>query len=353
MRTYRAFVSVGLSIPLLLLNATPARAERFEGRGVHYFEGAVRSPLAGIGSRADRASNRLALDDEKSTVEVDRDAHRIVLTNTHAYRSRQLVGDLLFLCSAETATAKQVACGVHLKIEKKGERFKTELHPHPTTREKIRSVTLEPFTVVLRNGKKDVTALTPEQAKKAILEPELTARLANIALQVTDHLEGKQIDPAKAGARLVDLSLGFGTKKLNLEVARIEVVSLDAANAQLVAQGALAEMLARGAWEFRINAVTPILKSEFERDLFLFGLDGVPLLEPLKRQGLRRGEALVVGLRDGKGYVRYAGRTAEIERPADVARAYLEFHFIGGLAARQVVELPARLGEAAAGGAAR
>ncbi|MBW3549149.1 MAG: hypothetical protein KY452_13595, partial [Actinobacteria bacterium] len=36
--------------------------EVFEGRGVHYFPGRVRSPLAGVGARGEYESNRLALD---------------------------------------------------------------------------------------------------------------------------------------------------------------------------------------------------------------------------------------------------------------------------------------------------
>ncbi len=46
---------------------------------------------------------------------------------------------------------------------------------------------------------------------------------------------------------------------------------------------------------------------------------------------------------DGTGYIGVGERRSEIADPAEVARAYLEFHFVGGVVAQQVAELPERL----------
>jgi hypothetical protein len=51
----------------------------------------------------------------------------------------------------------------------------------------------------------------------------------------------------------------------------------------------------------------------------------------------------VVGLDDGAGFVEFDGARSEIANPADVARAYLEFHFVGGVLTRQVSQLPTRI----------
>jgi hypothetical protein len=319
-------------------------ARQYRSRGVYYFDGAVVSRLAGVGSRGAHATNRLVLDDDRSVVTVDRERHRIVLRNTHRYGLDDLVGCLLFLGRGTTASGENVPLGVHLKIHKTRNRFHARLHPHPTVRDEIVAATFEPFEVVLSNGESETSALTPDGMREAVRDPVLTARLASIFLQVEDRLEGQAIEPEKPGARLVDLSIGFGSEKVNLDVARVQLVSKTPENAELIRSGALPAMFRRGSWELRIEAESPaILPSEFKRDLFLFGLDDLGILDPLKRRGLLHGEALVVGLDDGVGFVEFDGARAEIANPADVARAYLEFHFVGGVLSQQVSRLPMRI----------
>jgi hypothetical protein len=321
----------------------PAPVEAFHGRGVYYFTGGVTCPLAGVGTRAANASNRIALDDDRSTVTVDRARRRIAFRNAERYERSRIVGDVLFLGLGTTPEGEHAPFGVHLKVSKRGERMTASVHPHPTTRSPLAAAEFERFEVVLDDGSERRVVLTPEKAERAVREPDLAARLSSYFLQVEDRLAGKPIRPDEAGARLVDLSIGFGAPWLSLAVAHVELRSLDRANAPLVRRGAIAEMLTRGSWELRIAARTPILKSEFDRDLFLFGLDGVELLAPLKWRGLLPGEALVIGFDQGEGFVSLGGRRSAIPNPADVARAYLEFHLLGGLITRQIVTLPERL----------
>jgi hypothetical protein len=322
----------------------PAEPQTYEGRGVYYFEGSVESPLAGLGSRASHATNRLVLDDEHSVVTVDRNRHQIHVRNTHGYKRNALVGCLTLLGRGTTASGEEVPLGVHLKIHKSGKFFTARLHPHPTVRDEITSAVFEPFEVVLFNGKKEEVVLTPEQAVEAVRDPALTARLAQIFLNVNDYLEGVALTPEQPDARLVDLSIGFGSGRLGVAVVRVKLLSKSADNAPLVRSGALREMFERGEWEFRIESKSPSLaKSDLARDFFLFGIDDLPVLDPVKERGLRYGQALVVGFQDGKGYIGMGEERAEFADPAGVARAYMEFHFVGGVVARQVTQLPNRI----------
>lgn len=332
------------SAAMLALLVRGAAADEFHGRGVHYFDGAIRSPLAGIGSRGDYSSNRLAIDDEHSTVSIDVSTHRIVLANDHNYRSKTIVGDVVLLARGTTERGDEIPCAVHVKVEKRGTTFSVDVHPHPTSRDSLRNVQVEPYTIVARGPKGDATLATPERLRKTIEEPELAARLAEIFVQANDQLAGQPISANRLDARLVDVTIGFGFKKLNLKVGRFELISKDPMNEPLIRQASLAQMIARGAWELRITAMSWLPPSEFTRDVFLFGLDAVPFLRRLERDGLRMGEALIIGFQNGRGYVQFGSDRAEIAQPADVARAYLEFHFIGGIIARQVVDLPQRIG---------
>jgi hypothetical protein len=325
-------------------SAPAAEPQTFQGRGVYYFEGPVRSPIGDIGSRSPFATNRIALDDEFSEVRVDRASHRILFRNEHRYGLNELVACVILLGRGTTVSGREVPVAAHLKIHKTGNRFMPSLHPHPTVREEVVSAVFAPFDVVLSNGTSEQVALTPARAIEVVRDPEGSARLAKIFVQVTDHLEGAALEPEKPGSALVDLSIGFGSEKINMKLARVRLVSKSAENAELIRRGSLGSMLEQGDWEFRIDSLSPYVpKWEFERNFFLFGIERVPALEKVARRGLLRGETLVVGLRDGKGYIGVDEARSEIPDPADVTRAYLEFHFVGGVVAQQVADLSQRL----------
>jgi hypothetical protein len=103
-------------------------------------------------------------------------------------------------------------------------------------------------------------------------------------------------------------------------------------------------MLEQGEWEFRVDSLSPYVpKWQFDREFFLFGIEGLPAIEKIASRGLLRGETLTVGFRDGRGYIGVNEVRSEIPNAAAVARAYLEFHFVGGVVAQQVADLPQRL----------
>lgn len=334
----------GAQEPRVAQQVTAPAVLTFEGRGVYTVEGAIRSPVGATGARSEFATNRIAVDDEHSLVRVDRANDRIVFRNEHRYGLDRLVGCILLMGRGTTESGLSVPTAVHLKIHKTLDRFRTSLHPHPTVREKLVSAQFEPFEVVLANGSGEEIALTPEQAVQAVRDPELTARLAKLFMQVTDHLEGQVVEIQREGAALVDLSLGFGSEEHNMKLARVRLLSNDPANAELIRSGSVEAMLERGAWEFQVDSRTPYIpKWQFDRDFFLFGLEGLSAIDKISKRGLLRGETLVVGIRDGEGYIGVGDQRSEIPNPDEVARAYLEFHFVGGVIARQVAEIPGRL----------
>jgi hypothetical protein len=127
-------------------------------------------------------------------------------------------------------------------------------------------------------------------------------------------------------------------------VVRVRLLSKSADNAPLIRSGALREILERGEWELRIESKSAHLpKREFVRNFFLFGIDDLPLLDTVKERGLRYGQILVLGSQDGKGYIGVGEDRADLANPAELARAFMEFHFAGGVVAQQVTQLPHRI----------
>lgn len=114
----------------------------FQQRGVYYFPGRIKCPLAGVGSRGDYDSNRVALDDPHSQVSVDRTARRITLVNSYSYAKKQIAADFLFLAEATTQAGKQVPGAVHVKVEKKGTSTTVDIHSHPSTNDTLVSTPL-------------------------------------------------------------------------------------------------------------------------------------------------------------------------------------------------------------------
>jgi hypothetical protein len=310
--------------------------ERFVGRGVYYFAGSVRCPLAGVGTRGDFHCNRLALDDEHSQVSIDRKTRRISIVNTHSYAKKQIVADFLLLGYGYTATGVRAPVGIHVKLEKKGDSYSTGTHAHPTLREPIVRAEFEPFEVVIRHGSGDEVILNPELALKNIREPSLGLRLASKLLEAWDNLEGVREDPNRPGFVLVDVSFGFGIGGLSQKLLRLQIVSVEGNQAPLINKGVLAEMLRTGVWELRLRALSNLGGDAFERDLFLLGVDGLPLLRPLAKDGMEKDNMMTIRLRNGRGTVFFGNQGQPLPKAPDVARAYLEFNALGAIVAHQV-----------------
>jgi hypothetical protein len=305
--------------------------EVFSSRGVYYLPGRVRCPLAEVGTRGAYDSNRLALDDGDTQVSVDRGAARITVRNPHLYARKRVVADLLFLAEGRTAAGAPSPLAVHLKIMKVGTRWKVDLHRHLRTHAPLVAAELEPFEVVATDGVRERVLLTPERARALVCRPPLGLRLIKAVMALRDN----SADEPSGSPCVADLSVGFGALGLEYMVARARL------EAPPPRPRSVAETLRQGAWELRITALsTRWLPEVVQRDLFLFGLDGCELLAPLRERGLGRGQALCFRFRAGKGEVGLDGRWAELPSALDVARAYVEFHMLGGLLAEAALRAP-------------
>ncbi|WP_437685544.1 hypothetical protein [Sorangium sp. So ce176] len=313
---------------------------RFCDRGVYHFAGRVRCPFAGLGTRGDHEGNRLALDDDRSRVDLDTEARRIVFYNDHVYPEKTVIGDVLFLAEGTTANGRKSPFSVHLKVFKKGRAFSFDLHRHMRASEPLAAAELEPFEVIVQDAVTRAVALTPDRTRALCLRPSLALRVVKAIMATRDLLQGAAQDPAQVGYRVADLSVGFGALGVHHGVARAQLVSLDAANAPLIRRGSVPEMLREGAWELSLTALSKRWLDEvIARDLFLFGLEGVSILRPVREHGLAEGETLSFRFERGGGWVVLGGAKEELPGATDVARSYLEFHLLGGLLAEHAERL--------------
>lgn len=311
-----------------------ATRETHRARGIYFFPGRVTCPLAGIGSRADDASNRLVLDDADTEVTIDRGSGRITVRNDRDYAKKTTVADLLFLADGISATGARTPFSIHLKVQKQGHKYRTDLHRHLRNQTPMVRADYEPFEVTASDGDRSTVVLDRARTDALCTKPSIALRIVKALMAMKDHVDGVAQDPAAPGYRVADLSVGFGALGLDYMMARAQLVSLDAANAPLIERGSVVEMLRDGAWELRLTALSEKwLPEVVQRDLFLFGLDELPLLREVRARGLRKGQTLAFRLRQGSGEVALDDATAPLPGAHDVARAYIEFHMLGGLLA--------------------
>ncbi len=339
-------------VTLLAGNAVAAAAplpdpQVISGRGVTYFDGRVRAPFAGLGTRGDQASNQLALDDGESRVTIDRARRRITIVNAHLYASNQIIADLTFLGTARAEDGTRVPLAVHLKVEKKKTKISIDLHPHWTVRGKLTAAELEPFEVAYSDATTEKVIASGDDLLRVATETRISYTLAGALIEVQDNLEGRAPSLAP-GTALTDLSVGIGSKHLSTMFVRAELRSLDAGNAALAGQPP-ATLLTHGAWQLRLTSLSRLLpKEKLRRDLFLLGLDQLPTVAAGLARGLKKGETLAFTFRAGKGRVSWGDKEEELPAPLDVARAFLEFNFLGAMLAQQVAHASAAVAAEAA-----
>jgi hypothetical protein len=315
-------------------------AQVFRSRGVFYFTGRVRCPLAGVGSRGDYEGNRLVLDDTDTEVTIDRGAGRITVRNSRTYARTTTVCDLLFLAEGQTASGSRKPFSIHLKIRKSGSKFSLDLHRHLRTQDPLVSADFEPFEVIATDGTTSQVVFNKAKGDRLCRRPSLALRIVKALMAMRNHLEGVTQDPRASGFRIADLSVGFGALGLEWMMARAQLASLGSDNTELIEAGSVAEMLGHGAWELKLSSFSDKwLPEVVQRDLFLFGLDELPLLEEVRAHGLRKGQTLAFRFEKGSGEVVFEDRSEALPNTLDLARAYLEFHMLGGLLAEHAEEL--------------
>lgn len=306
----------------------------YRTRGVYYFDGRVACPLAGVGTRGTYASNRLALENDDSQVTIDRDAARITIFNEHRYPHKTLVADLLFLATGTTVKGERTPFALHLEVFKTGDTLSLDFHRHLRVQDRLVGAVFEPFEVVVTDGATEQVVYNRQRALDLVCNPPLTHLVIKALMAMRDNLHGVTQDPRTPGFRVADLSMGFGREPLSWMMVRACLASLSGTNAALLERGSLADMLHDGAWELSLTAFTErYLDEVVKRDLFLFGLEDVPLLRRVRARGLARGQSMSFRFQGGSGEIVLGTETAPLPNALDVARDYLEFHMLGGLLA--------------------
>jgi hypothetical protein len=310
----------------------------FDSRGVYYFRGRIACPLAGVGDRGDRDSNRLALDDGDTTVTLDRDAARITVHNERSYADKRIIADLQFLADATTADGDETPLGIHLKIMKSGDQISLDLHRHLRTQDRLVDAAFEPFDVVVTGHGRREVVLSPDIATRLVCRPGMKLRVIKSMMSMQDNLAGRSQDPHNPGYLVADMSMGFGLfGPLQWMLVRAQLESLSSDNAPLIERGALVDMLRDGAWEMKLTALSDRwLPEVVKRDLFLFGLDELALLSEVRERGLTEGQTMGFRFDGGRGEVVLGDASESFPAALDVARAYIEFHMLGGLLAEQI-----------------
>jgi len=309
----------------------PAAAERVARRArIEYIAGRVRCPLAGVGTRAADASNRLVVDDPVTEVTIS--GGTITLRDDRAPAATTVIADLVWLAEGRDPAGARVPFTIHLEVTKLGRAYAIDLHTHEPRPLLRTHLVYEPLEIVAVDGGRRTVLVDHARLAGAVARVPMARRLAAALTTTRDHLAGVAQDPAVPGYRILDRSIGIGALGRGALLVRARLISLAATNAPLIARGSLVEMLRDGAWELSLEALTSRTLPELvQRDLILFGLDEHPVLRGVRAGGLRRGHVLAFRCVPGAGEVSFNGERAPLPDALEVARAYLEFHMLGGM----------------------
>lgn len=315
MHIFSSLSARGLALGLALAGAfTVAGAADFTGRGVFNFKSDTGCPFALSGAGND--CNRIALDDPDTRAALDGAAHTLRFTNTRDYPVKTIVGDVLLQGSGQARSGQRVPLTFHALLSRSGTGWSVSSHAHSPIGDEFSDIRIDPYQVVVSEANTDRVVLTADQIVEALARPSLTARLANVLVQVDDNRTD--------GAKDADITIGLGLSKASKSVAR----------ARFRAPGArghdLAEAMKQGNWTLELQALSgQIPRQVVQRDMFLYGLESQSLLQPLLQRGFHKNEKLVLGASNGKGYVRYDGQQREFAGADAAARAFLQDSFIG------------------------
>lgn len=323
-----SFTGHRLALGLALAGACAfAHAADFAGRGVFNFRSDAGCPFAALAG-AGNDCNRLALDDADTRAALDSAAHTIRFANTRSYAEKAIVGDVLLQGSGQARSGQRVPLTFHALLSRSGTEWSVSSHAHSPLGDEFSDIRIDPYQVVVNDAGTDRVVLSADQVVEALAKPSLTARLANVLVQVDDNRTD--------GAKDADITIGLGLSKASKSVARARFRAPGAKGREL------ADAMRQGNWTLELQALSGrIPRQVVQRDLFLYGLEQQPLLQPLLQRGFHKNEKLVLGATNGKGYVRYDGQQREFAGADAAARAFLQDSFIGLVLGWQQQQQPA------------
>ena len=170
-----------------------AETTTWNTRGVYYFKGRVRCPMAGIGARGDYESNRIALDNSDSTVTLDRKAGRITVENRVPYPEKSVVADLTFLAEGIHKDGSRSPFAIHSKdLQDSATSSRSTCTGTCAVRHEMVDVQVEEFEVIATDGKQRHVFLNADKIDDALQEARAWAlRIIKAFMAMRSNLDGR------------------------------------------------------------------------------------------------------------------------------------------------------------------
>lgn len=306
-----------LAIALIAGGCTAAGAADFEGRGIFAFQSHSGCPFAALSPAGD--CHRVALDDRDTRATLDSTTHTIRFRNTRLYGEKTVVGDVLLQGSGQARDGQRVPLTFHALLSRSGKQWSISNHAHAPVSGTFSDIRIDPYQVVVNEGNGERVLLTPAQIHKAVAQPSLAARLVKAFVQVKDNRADTAGNP--------DITIALGLDRLSKRVARAQFEAPAGASGARLSPS---QALQSGNWRLQLEALSSQIPHEvMQRELFLYGLDTHPALQPVMQKGWGKHVTLQLGAIDGKGYVSYAGQRHPFAGADAAARGILQGSFVG------------------------
>lgn len=297
-----------------LVSGSQAHAAAFNGRGVFHFASAgdCPAPSQAVASTC----HRIALDVADAHARVDSATHTIVIDADADHDRKTVIGDVLLHGSGVAADGQRVPLSLHVLLRRSGNTWKPDTYVHAPVRGTFTAIELEPYQIGVRDGAGVRVLLTAGQARKALAEPSLAARVAGYFVRV------RPSDANNPGANDITVSLGMG--RLSKPLLRAGFTADQPGTAPLDV------VLASGTWNLRLQALSSQVPVwAVQRQLFVFGLDASPLLSGVRQRGFNKRDTLELGAVNGTGYLRLNGVEERFPAAASAGAAFMRESFIG------------------------
>lgn len=313
---YQKSIHIGLFV-LLTAISQAALAFTIHDKGVHYFMEKEACPVDVMGGAA--SCHLVALSDDATTVDIDEAQHRIVLHNTAQYAKTTLVADLFLPAKALDAQQKAVLLTLHVKLSRKQSGWSQSFHTHTPVRGKLSQIEMLPWQVVVVENDTNKTILTPIQAEKLLTDPSWALRMAGYFMNIQDNRT-----PSTQDTPDITASFKFGLTKPFVN-ARFESQAKQAGQP-------LREVLRTGDWRIQVKSLSNHLPLDVtQHELFLYGLGASPLLDNVKKNGLKKGQVLILGAKQGQGYLQLDAKKVDFPQAAESAQRFANTSFLGAI----------------------
>lgn len=310
-------IAAGLAALLLASACATAGAAEFTSRGLFSFKSDSGCPFPALAPAGE--CNRIALDDNETRATLDSTSHTIRFTNTRRYADKTVVADVLLQGTGQARGGQRVPLTFHALLSRAGDQWSISSHAHAPVAGTFTDIRIDPYRVIVQDDQRERVLLAPAQIDKTVSSPSLAARLAKAFVHMDDNRAHASGSP--------DVTVTLGLGRLAVPVVR---ATFDAAPDAAGAKPTVSDALRGGNWSFELQALSGRIPHDvIRRELFLYGLDTFPAVQPLMQKAWPRHATLRVGAVNGKGYVGYGGQQQEFAGADDAARAFLQGSFVG------------------------